>query len=276
MSRLRLAILDLYNGIPNQGMRCIRELVEKFADRIDYDVFDVRVDGAVPDLEYDIYISSGGPGDPREVDGEWYASWTNWLDSVMAHNAASDQKKFVFFICHSFQMAVHHFQLAEVTERKSISFGTFPIHQTKAGKVDPIFKGLESPFTAADFRHFQAIQPDDDRLEAVGATLLAKEKIRPHVDLERALMGVRWSPEVVGVQFHPEADPEGMLSHFSRPDIKQEVISDHGRDKWLQMIEDLSHPERIRHTHDTIIPGFLSRAVEALTPQAALATDSKK
>ncbi|WP_026232113.1 type 1 glutamine amidotransferase [Neolewinella persica] len=276
MSRLRLAILDLYNGIPNQGMRCIRELVEQFADRVDYDVFDVRVDGKVPSLEYDIFISSGGPGDPREVDGDWYGTWTDWLDSIMSHNATNDRKKFVFFICHSFQMAVHHFQLAEVTERMSISFGTFPIHQTKAGKKDPIFKGLESPFTAADFRHFQAIQPDKKQLEAVGATLLAKEKIRPHVDLERALMGVRWSPEVVGVQFHPEADPEGMLAHFSRPDIKMEVIADHGRDKWLQMIEDLSHPDRIQHTHDTIVPGFLRRAIEALTPQKELAANDKK
>lgn len=276
MSRLRLAILDLYNGIPNQGMRCILELVEQFADSIDYDVFDVRVDNALPGLEYDIFISSGGPGDPREVDGDWYGAWTNWLDSVMAHNAANDRKKYVFFICHSFQMAVHHFKLAEVTKRKSISFGTFPVHQTRAGKLDPIFKGLEKPFTVADFRHFQAVQPDDDRLEAVGATLLAKEKIRPHVDLERALMGVRWSPEVVGVQFHPEADAEGMLSHFSRPDIKQEVIADHGRAKWLKMIEDLSDPTRIQHTHDTIIPGFLTRAIEALTPHAELAADRKK
>ncbi len=270
MSRLRLAILDLYNGIPNQGMRCIRELVEGFADQVTYDVFDVRVDAALPGLDYDIYISSGGPGDPREVDGDWYAAWTNWLDSVMAHNKEQERKKYVFFICHSFQMAVHHFQLAEVTERKSISFGTFPVHATKAGKQDPVFKGLESPFTAADFRHYQAIQPDDERLEEVGATLLAKEKIRPHVDLERALMGVRWSPEVVGVQFHPEADAEGMLAHFSRPAIKQEVIADHGREKWLQMIEDLSHPERIQRTHDTIIPGFLTRAIEALSSPATL------
>jgi len=48
MSRLRLAILDLYNGIPNQGMRCIREIVSGFADRVDVEIFDVRVDGATP------------------------------------------------------------------------------------------------------------------------------------------------------------------------------------------------------------------------------------
>jgi GMP synthase-like glutamine amidotransferase len=250
-------------------MRCIRELVGQFADRVDYEVFDVRVDGAIPGLDFDIYISSGGPGDPREVDGKWYKAWTDWLDAVMAHNATNDRKKYVFFICHSFQMAVHHFQLAEVTKRKGISFGTYPVHHTKAGMTDPILSGLEDPFTAADFRHFQAIQPDKKRLKKMGATLLAKEKIRPHVDLERALMAVRWSPEVVGVQFHPEADPDGMLAHFSRPEIKQEVIADHGREKWLQLIEDLNDPQAIQRTHNAIIPGFLERATTALLEEAS-------
>ena len=264
MSRLRLAILDLYNGIPNQGMRCIRELVGRFADRVDYEVFDVRVDGVTPGLEFDIYISSGGPGDPREVDGKWYKAWTDWLDGVMDHNAKNERKKYVFFICHSFQMAVHHFQLAEVTTRKKISFGTYQVPMTKEGESDPIFRGLENPFIAADFRHFQAIQPDDKKLAEVGAVFLAKEKVRPHVDLERALMAVRWSKEIVGVQFHPEADADGMLVHFSRPDIKTEVIADHGREKWLKLMEDLSNPEAIRRTHDAIIPGFLERATSAL------------
>ena len=271
MSLLRLAILDLYNGIPNQGMRCIRELVEGFADRLSYEVFDVRVDGRVPDVsDFDIFISSGGPGDPRENDGPWYAAWTGWLDAIMAHNAANERQKYVFFICHSFQMAVHHFGLAEVTKRRSISFGTFPVHPTAAGLQDPIFRGLPDPFIAADFRHFQAIQPDDEKLDAMGAVFLAKEKIRPHVDLERALMAVRWSPAVVGVQFHPEADPDGMLAHFGRADIKQEVITEHGREKWLRMITDLNDPQAIRRTHDTIIPGFLERATSALLEEVEL------
>ena len=268
MSRLRLAILDLYNGIPNQGMRCIRQIAEQFADRIDYDVFDVRVDGSVPDLSYDIYISSGGPGDPRDGEGEggWTEAWNGWLDAVFTHNRTADTRKYVFFICHSFQMATHHFGLAEVTPRRSISFGTFPVHTTEFGDRDLLFADLDDPFYAADFRRYQAIQPDAARLDEVGARVLCLEKIRPHVDLERAIMAIRWSEEIVGVQFHPEADPEGMLTHFSRPDIKTEVIGEHGRAKWMQMMEDLSDPDRISRTHDAILPGFLKRAIAALTP----------
>ncbi|WP_232826545.1 type 1 glutamine amidotransferase [Lewinella sp. IMCC34183] len=271
MSRLRLAVLDLYNGIPNQGMRCIREIVEQFSDSVEYEVFDVRARHQLPDLDFDIYISSGGPGDPREGDGVWEGLWGQWLDDVMTYNAAHDRKKFVLFICHSFQMAVHHFGLAEVTARRSLSFGTFPMHLTDEGAEDPIFTGLDDPFTAADFRRFQVIQPDQDRLEELGATILAIEKDRPHVDLERATMAIRWTPEIVGTQFHPEADADGMLEHFSRPDIKTEVIAEHGRQKWISLMADLSDPTKISHTHDTVIPGFLRRAIRVLCPEPEIA-----
>ena len=273
MSHLRLAILDLYNGIPNQGMRCIREIVEQFADAVTYEEFDVRETGTVPGLDYDIYISTGGPGNPIGGDGVagWEEAWGGWLDAVMEYNLTAERKKFVFFICHSFQMATHHFELATVTDRRSISFGTFPVHPERAGKEDILFAELDDPFWAADFRRYQAIQPDEAKLAEAGATILALEKVRPHVELERAIMGIRWSPEIVGVQFHPEADPEGMLQHFSRADIKADIIKDHGRDKWLTIMEDLSHPERIVRTHDTILPGFLRRAIEQLVP-----TDEEK
>lgn len=269
MSKLKLAILDLYNGIPNQGMRCIKAIVEQFADTIEYKIFDVRLNGELPGLDYDIFISSGGPGDPTDGDGVdgWEAKWGEWLDTVHTFNKESNRKKHVFFICHSFQMAVNHFKLAEITKRKGISFGTFPVHPEESGVKDELFKELGDPFWAADFRRFQVIQPNEERFAELGAEILAVEKDRPHVDLERAIMAIRWSPEIVGVQFHPEADPDGMFVHFSRPDIKQEVISDHGREKWLQIMEDLTHPERINRTHDEVIPGFLNRAVKTLAPQ---------
>ncbi len=271
MSRLRLAILDLYNGIPNQGMRCILELVEQFADVLDYEVFDVRAKHEVPDLSFDIYISSGGPGDPREGDGVWEPLWGQWFDAVREHNASSASRKFIFFICHSFQMAVHHLGMAEVTQRRSLSFGTFPMHITQSGADDPIFAGLPDPFTAADFRRYQVVQPRAERMQELGATILAIEKDRPHVDLERATMAIRWTPEIVGTQFHPEADAEGMLQHFSRPDIKAEVIAEHGRDKWINLITDLSDVSKIARTHDTVIPSFLRRAIAVLSPEAEVA-----
>ena len=76
--KVRIAILDLYEGHENQGMRCIRELLNQYADyhQLDviFDEFDVRRKNQVPDLSFDIYISSGGPGSPLESIG---SQWEN-------------------------------------------------------------------------------------------------------------------------------------------------------------------------------------------------------
>ncbi|MCB0639126.1 MAG: GMP synthase, partial [Lewinella sp.] len=188
MRKARLAILDLYDGTPNQGMRCIRDIIARFGDQLECEVFDVRQDARVPGLDFDLYISTGGPGDPREGDGDWDAKYYAWLQAVWTWNQHEEQKKHVFFICHSFQMAVLFFNVAEVTARRSMSFGTFPVHMTDAGISEPVLQGLRNPFWAADFRNFQCVNPSADRLEELGAEILALEKIRPHVPLERAIM----------------------------------------------------------------------------------------
>ena len=58
-SDIRVAVLDLYNGDPNQGMRAIRELLA-LADRkinsvaLTVDVFESRLHADLPGLDYDI------------------------------------------------------------------------------------------------------------------------------------------------------------------------------------------------------------------------------
>ena len=263
MRKLRLAILDMNAGMANQGMRCIREIAGRYADQIDYDVYDVRVTTEVPDLSYDLYISSGGPGDPRVGDGVWDENYYRWLQDVWDWNQHHAPKKHVFFICHSFQMAALFFGVAEVTPRRSMSFGTFPIDRTDDGWSEPLFNGLPEPFWAADFRRFQLVQPDPERLAAIGARILAIEKERPHVPLERAVMAIRYSDEIISVQFHPEADPDGMLERFREPEIKAEVIEEHGEEKWSGMIHDLRDPDKIALTQATILPGFIEGAIAA-------------
>ena len=65
---IRIAILDMNDGAPNQGMRCIRKIVKDWAASVTMDVtwaeFDVRKKNEIPDTSFDVYISSGGPGDP--------------------------------------------------------------------------------------------------------------------------------------------------------------------------------------------------------------------
>lgn len=271
MKRLKLAILDLYDNTPNQGMRCIKEIVETFEADYDWNVFDVRGKAEVPDLNHDIFISSGGPGNPLDGDGNWDKLYFDWLDALWKWNAENAQnKKHAIFICHSFQMACNHFKLGKVIKRNKKSFGTFPVHMTDKGIDEPIFNGLSNPFYVADFRDYQVVQPDLDRFEEMGATILALEKIRPHVPLDRALMGIRFSDEMIGLQFHPEADPEGMLEHFNNAEERAQVIDLFGEGKLLEMIDHLNDEDKIKRTHNVVLPSFLKNTLEALKGEVVL------
>lgn len=271
MSKARLAILDLYDGTPNQGMRCIKDIIDTFGGQVIYQVFDVRGKAEVPGLDFDFYISTGGPGDPRVGDGHWDVKYYDWLQAVWTWNKHQEAKKPVLYICHSFQMAVSFFNLAVVSERKSMSFGTFPIHLTDAGMCEPVFDGLNNPFWAADFRSYQVISPNEERFEALGAELLAIEKNRPHVPLERAIMAIRFSPEMLGVQFHPEADPEGMIAHFIDPERREAIIEEHGAEKYHRLLADMRHPKRIMHTYSRILPQFIAQSLAVVHREGVLA-----
>ena len=266
--KLKLAILDMNAGKANQGMRCIRDIANIYQNEFDITEFDVRVSNEVPDTGFDVYISSGGPGNPLEGNGIWDKKWYALVDDLWQHNQTNRfGKKYMFFVCHSFQMACHHFQLGEITERKSTSFGIMPVHKTRFGEIDPIFMNLPDPFYAVDSRDWQLIQPDLTVFQKHGAKILALEKIRTHVEYERAIMAVRFSPEFIGTQFHPEADPEGMMSHFSKEDIRNQVIENFGQEKYNDMMEHLNDPDKIELTHDTILPYFIENALDSIYAQ---------
>ena len=260
---IRLAILDLYEGTRNLGMVNIQDIVNGFGRDIDYDVFDVRSKNEVPDLSYDVFIFSGGPGDPREGKEEWLAPFYGLIDDIWNHNQfGGGGKKYCFFICHSFQMACHHFGIGKITKRRVKSFGTFPVYKTEAGAEEWMFKSLSDPFWVADFREFQVTQPDEERIEELGAKLLLIEQERTQPELERAIMAVRFSDEMIGTQFHPEADPKGMRSYFTEEERVLAILTEFGKAKLESMVKDLNHPDKIERTHSIVLPFFLHRAIQ--------------
>jgi GMP synthase-like glutamine amidotransferase len=270
--KIKVAVLDLNNGFANQGMRCIQGIIHDWAKdnnhSVQTDVFDVRQKLQLPDLSYDVFISSGGPGSPLESEGsEWDNKYMKWIDEVNEWNNdfSNYPKKHVFFICHSFQLACRHFKIGNVCKRLSTSFGVFPVHMTNEGMDEIVFKGMQDPFYAVDSRDFQVIEPDNDRINQLGVKVLAIEKERPHVaHLERAIMAVRFNDYFIGTQFHPEADPTGMTMHLHSEDKKKTVIENHGEGKWKSMIEQLNDPDKILWTHDHVLPNFLNIAIEQL------------
>jgi homoserine O-succinyltransferase/O-acetyltransferase len=262
---LRAALIDMYNGESNRGIPMLQEILGRYDDTLECDHFDVRAKCEIPDLSYDIYVFSGGPGDPLETGGQWQAPFFALIQSLWDFNRSFEEpKKYCFFICHSFQMAMHHFKLGEVTKRYKMSFGTYPVHKTHWGKEEPFFEGLPDPFYIADFRRFQVTAPNMSRMKTLGAHILCLEKLRPHTHFERAIMAVRFSPEMIGTQFHPEADPEGLLDYFMEPERRKSIEEEHGESRYNRMIRDLANPVKIQRTFETLIPAFLENAIEAL------------
>jgi homoserine O-succinyltransferase len=268
---VRIAILDLYEGKANQGMRCIHEIISKWSAQNNLDthtqIFDVRLKNELPDTSFDIYISSGGPGDPLESRFEdWDIAWCRWVDKMIRwnQNPSNHQRKYIFFICHSFQLASRYFNAGIVCKRKSTAFGVFPVHMLQPGFDEPVFDALKDPFYAVDSRDYQVIQPNHDKLNEMGAKILCIEKSRPHVPYERAIMAIRFNEFMIGTQFHPEADAHGMSIYLQTEEKRQTVIENHGADKLNSMLFHLNDPDKIMWTHNHILPNFLNSAVGSL------------
>ena len=272
MRKINVAVLDMNEGMPNEGMRCIRDLLQNLKKsntvELDWEEFEVRKSLQIPTLDHDIYISSGGPGSPlSSLGSEWENAYFKWLGLVdnWNKNPINPNKKFVFLICHSFQLACRYFEVGEVIKRKSTAFGVFPIHMLKHhGTIDPIFYGLGDPFYGVDSRDYQVVQTNKQRVHELGGEILCIEKERPHVPLERAVMAIRFNPYMVGTQFHPEADAQGMSMYLQREDKKQVVIQNHGLPKWSSMIEHLNDPDKINLTNKQVLPNFLMQSIEEI------------
>ena len=263
---VKVAIIDMNQGVANQGVRGILEILKQYGSKhqIDFatDIFDIRLTSQAPELDYQLYISTGGPGSPFDGDGQlWEQSFFDFLDRVDDYNNTNADKKNVFLICHSFQLACKKYELGDLVSRTSTSFGIFPIYKTANSINEPLFEGLNDPFYAVDSRNWQVLNPNKENFNKMGAKLLAIEKVRANPALERCMMAIRFSENVVGTQFHPEADPVGMKQYFLREDKKRLIIKNYSDEIYTEMLEGLENPDKIKLTQSVILPNFLDAAL---------------
>ena len=269
MKGIKVALLDMNNHHVNQGMRNIKEISQAFKENSDEDVsiemFDVRYKNEIPNIaDFDIFISSGGPGNPHKEGYEWEEKYADFLNGIWNHNKNNDHKKFLFLVCHSFQVASIHWNIGNICERKSYSFGVMPIHKTEEGANDFLLKNLPNPFYGVDSRGYQFIEADEEKMAELGMEIMALEKVRPHIHLERAVMAVRFSKEIFGTQFHPEADPKGMLENLKDDKNREAMIENYGREKYLETIDRMDDPDKIVLTQAQILPRFLKHAAQQI------------
>lgn len=273
MKDIRIALLDMNNNHVNQGFRNIKEISEAFQQNSEENViiktFDVRFKDEMPEIgDFDIFISSGGPGNPHREGLAWEDRFANFLDSVFEHNKYSEDKKYLFLICHSFQLASIHWNLGNICKRKSYSFGVMPVHKTDEGREEFLFKNLQDPFYAVDSRAYQFIEPDHNRFEELGMTVMAIEKFRPHINLERAIMAVRFSEEIFGTQFHPEANPQSLIENLKDEKNREAMIENFGMEKYLETMDRIDDEDKIILTRNQILPRFLQFAKKNILKEA--------
>lgn len=264
---LKVAILSMYPSADAQGIINIKQLLERESGKYkcvkwECTVFDVRFANHHPDpADFDVYISTGGPGDPHDGEGEeWERLYFQFLDRMYRQDFPDKRPKFLFSICHSFQLLCRHFGIAAVTKRKgNARFGVFPSSKQAAGKNDALFNQLPDPFLMVENRSWQCILVEQDRLNRLGIKVLATENQDP----ASALLALRITPNWIGTQFHPEAGISSMQQqHSSR---KEAINLKHGEGKWeelMKMLESLN--PSLDQTHETLLPHFLQTAADLI------------
>ena len=91
--KITIALLDMYDGIPNQGMRCLIDIINRFTPLVSFQIYDVRGKCEIPEIgQYDIYISTGGPGNPLVGDGTWDIKYYEFIDALRKWNLENPVK----------------------------------------------------------------------------------------------------------------------------------------------------------------------------------------
>lgn len=272
--RLRVCVIDMNNGVPNEASRCFRVLIDGFSRRVQaanprLEVQVSRVEprnlGEVPPADVDLYLSTGGPGAPTDgYEGPWCTSYRKFLDGLVDEQARhGDGARSALVICHSFELAVLHFGFARMQRRANTKFGVMPVYPTPAGQASALLGPFGDRFFAWEHRDWEAVDLDEAMLGALGGELWAAES-RDLVSKGSGLLAFRFAPGVEGTQFHPEADKAGALAWILRPEEKEACIEAYGEVTYERMLRSIEDPERLERTFERLIPGWFVGRFNAL------------
>ena len=257
----------MYNDKPEQqGIRCIQDILMASGQQHTFDIFNVRAKYELPDLSYDLYVSSGGPGNPLEYNKNWSDQYSCLIRSIFDWNFTHpDHPKFLFAICHSFQILCSLQGIGTINKRESFTFGVTKVIKTAEGRKDDLLQNLNDTFYAADHRYFQVLNPDHAKIDQLGAKILGFEERTGEDAYQKSIMMVRFSPEIVGTQFHPEADVKGMELILDNPVLQNEIERVLGKGQIAKIRKDIENPDNVEKMYCTLLPEFIDYAGEKLS-----------
>jgi homoserine O-succinyltransferase/O-acetyltransferase len=281
MEPLRLSLVDMNNGVPNEAVRCFRRLLEAFSARVRsanprlsvvVEHVQPRNLGELPSPQADLILSSGGPGSPHDGWEEpWCTGYRHFLDRILDQAAQQpEQAPKAFVVCHSFEIAIQHFGFAEMTRRPDLKFAIFPAYLTAEGEETDYLEAFDERLFVWEHRRFQAVGLDVKRLRAQKGAVLARESRPGQRDKGEALLALRFGPGLEGTQFHPEADRPGVLAWIHRPEHTAALRDAYGNSLLERMMKTLDDPGRLARTFALLIPGWLASRFNGLAATRGL------
>lgn len=277
---LRVCLVDMNNGVANQATRCFRRIVDAFGKRVreanpGVDVVFKHVQprnlGELPTHDDDLVLSSGGPGSPHDgYDDPWCVGYRSFLNWVVEQNLKRrEEATQMLVVCHSFELAVLHFAVAEMRKRASLKFGLMPAYMTAQGERADFLAPFGYRLFCWEHRNWEAVGLDASALGKLGGELLATETHATHDKGNQkgeALLAMRFAPGIHGTQFHPEADKPGVMNWIERPEHRVAVQDAYGEALYDRMVKSLGNPERLAKTFALLIPGWLTYRFNELAP----------
>lgn len=269
MQTLRLSLVDMNNGVPNEAIRCFRRLFAGFTSRVraanpglavELEHVQPRNLGELPSPDVDLLLSTGGPGSPHDGwDEPWCTGYRRRLDALLERAARRPEDgPAAFLVCHSFEIAVQHFGVATMAPRDPLKFAIFPAYLTPEGRRTDFLRPFGDRLFVWEHRRWHASGLDAARLAALGGAVLARESRPGRVDKGEALLGLRFGPGLEGTQFHPEADRPGVLAWIHRPEHTAALQDAYGHSLLHRMLRTLDDPERLARTFALLVPGWLT------------------
>ncbi|HEY1097065.1 MAG TPA: hypothetical protein VGF14_07475 [Alphaproteobacteria bacterium] len=207
----RIALISMCDGIPTPGLRALEELAGAHGRLVG--TYDIRIGEPLPDLDdFDLLLSSGGPGDPREL-GNWGQAYIDLIERIRLHNENnSASPKHVFLVCHSFQMISQAWGLGALSRRDEALWGIHPQKaETLPGDAYPVFPTTD--FYTLESRFYQ-VMPVHDLNKACEFRDIV---IAAHDEKGALTAWQTRDGHIAATQFHPEALAETIAGILDNP-----------------------------------------------------------
>lgn len=210
----RIALISMYEGDPAPGFFALEAMAKEHGKLVT--TVDVRLGEALPALDdFDVLLSSGGPGDPTEL-GTWGKAYIDLIEAIRVYNIAHPETpKRAFLVCHSFQILSYAWGIGTVSKRSAALWGIHPQHVQAV--YEPVLQNVFplTDFYALESRFYQVMPTQDYDMKCHDKGIVISA-----CDDNGAMTA--WQTRdghIAATQFHPEGEKEMVQKLLDHPPV---------------------------------------------------------